>query len=597
MNKIHNALVKKNQWYRAWHGEKHAALTHWVLLILILVLAGLVVSERVLGPDSSSYGLQSSANGQNKKTLSGKLDHFHTDNFGAGTSQEFYYLIEDGGKRYKLNLPKNKAVSIQSGSEIMLTGTVSGDSVSLAPSDISVIAEPASVAATATKQVAVILFNFQNDTSQPWTSDFVRSVVFTGTSSVKKYYEEASFGQWAVQGKYDPVNGDVFGWYTVPYNNVNCSDLSVRASWINAATAQAQAQGIDFSGYTNIVYAFPHIPSVPDSQGGACGWVGIGGNTTALIHGVMAASVVGHELGHGFTLQHASNYSCTASGVRVSISDTCTWSEYGDPFDIMGSGNTNHANAFHKGQQISVSSPNWFLPENKRTINKVNNPDGTYTLAPIEQSSTGLQSLRFVRGVNPMWGILEYYYLEFRQPFGFDNFLSSAPVVNGVSLRLAGDYNTMFNSFLVDATPTTLSYVDAPLTVGQTFVDAAKEITVTVVSVSSAGAQVRVKFGPVAPPPPPPPPPGPTVTITQPAAGSRLPSKGKFNLSAGASDSAGIAKIELFFDNVSKKICLNVTSCSASMNSNGVGSGSHTVKAVATNRTNATGQASATVTK
>ncbi len=80
----------------------------------------------------------------------------------------------------------------------------------------------------------------------------------------------------------------------------------------------------------------------------------------------------------------------------------------------------------------------------------------------------------------------DFFYLEWRQPYGqFDAFSSTSAAVNGVIIRQAPDSGAV-RSRLLDATPATTSFTDAPLAVGSTFVDPASSITITSVAVDSA---------------------------------------------------------------------------------------------------------------
>ena len=63
----------------------------------------------------------------------------------------------------------------------------------------------------------------------------------------------------------------------------------------------------------------------------------------------MTPRVVAHELSHNFGTHHASSLTCTSGGQPVSISSTCTVSEYGDPFDVMGNA-LRQMSACHKEQ-------------------------------------------------------------------------------------------------------------------------------------------------------------------------------------------------------------------------------------------------------
>jgi cellulose 1,4-beta-cellobiosidase len=64
-----------------------------------------------------------------------------------------------------------------------------------------------------------------------------------------------------------------------------------------------------------------------------------------------------------------------------------------------------------------------------------------------------------------------------------------------VTIRVAADYSTRSQSWLVDTTPGTTSYGDAPLAVGRTFSDPLSGVSITTVSVSTSGATVSISLG------------------------------------------------------------------------------------------------------
>lgn len=354
-------------------------------------------------------------------------------------------------------------------------------------------AKPAQAATT--KKVAVILFNFQNDTSQPWTTDLARETTFTNPDSVNAYYQEVSYNQLSLTGKLN-ADGDVFGWYTIPLNNTGSCTYS---AWSQAARTVAQNAGVDLSGYDTFIYAFP--------TSSVCGFSGTGlvGNYPGEVwmNGSFNKETVGHEFGHTLGTNHASSINCLdGSGNPVPISPNCTKVEYGDRFDIMGNTHyvnstpqpSNHFSAWRKNQV-------GFLPDSGvQTITA----NGTYTVKPVEANLGGIQLLRIPHDKDSLGNALSYYYLDFRQPIGnFHSFLSTDPVANGVSIRLgpapivlSNTGQRLFaNSKLIDTTPTTTESTDGALASGQTFTDPATGTSITTQNVSSTEATVSVTVG------------------------------------------------------------------------------------------------------
>src|SRR4029434_2210327 len=77
---------------------------------------------------------------------------------------------------------------------------------------VATSAAPLNAAASAytpsgSPKVAVLLYNFTNDRSQPLTPTAVHNILFDAPDSVSAYWKNASGG--AVT-----LTGDVFGWYS-----------------------------------------------------------------------------------------------------------------------------------------------------------------------------------------------------------------------------------------------------------------------------------------------------------------------------------------------------------------------------------------------
>jgi hypothetical protein len=317
----------------------------------------------------------------------------------------------------------------------------------------------------AARKLAVILFNFQNDDRQPLSVDEARRKIFTDPNSVRAFHQEQSYGFIDLGGKLDKVNGDVFGWYTLPANNRPCAE----SKWDDMALAMAAEKGIDTTGYDHYVFIFPYTE--------ACLYGGRGeqpGKNTWINGG--SIRTMNHELGHNFGTPHASSYTCTnAAGDRVAISPTCRTTEYGNPFDVMGHG-YRHTNAFNKARA------RWLGSKNIIDVGQ----SGVYTLLPQEQPSNGVQLLSIVATETSS------YYIEYRQPFGYDDFAADAPAATGLIILYGGGLRTLTNSYLLDMNPGTASFADAPLGVGKTFVAAG--VKVTLVERTPQAAQVRIEL-------------------------------------------------------------------------------------------------------
>jgi chitodextrinase len=426
------------------------------------LLVGILVAATVAGPAAAG------------ERFTGQLRLVHGDSFASGRSVGNRLVLTTADATYALEFagqgPRHLA-----GRTVTVAGDRSGHRITVSSlavaaggtSDGSTTA--AETTATTTKRVAVLLFNFRNDTRQPYTPAFAAGVMFTNANSVSNYFAEESYGQFA-------VTGDVFGWYTIPYDNTGCS----YSTWATAAKSAATNAGVSLTGYTNFVYAFP--------SASGCGWSGLAylPGSDSWNNNSMSLRTNSHELSHNFGVHHASTISCTVSGVRVALSasqSNCSLSEYGDPFTVMGAASGRHSHAQHKAQMT------WVPTADRLTVTS----SGTYTVGVNEQSSASPKVVRVQR----TGATNQYFYLDFRQPFGsyFDNFSSTDPAVTGVTVRVAADYTTRTQSWLVDTTPGTTSFGDAPLAVGRTFTDPLSGVSVTTVSVSPSGASVSISLG------------------------------------------------------------------------------------------------------
>jgi chitodextrinase len=393
----------------------------------------------------------------------------HGDDFARGRqSAEPPGLELDDGTVVQLLYAQGRAPQVPAGARVSVRGVRSGGRVAVADGSTTVTSDVANAAPTGTtKRVAIVLFTFSNATTQPYTTDQARAVAFTSTGSVATYFAQSSWGGVA-------MTGDVFGWYAIPDTNTSCS----YSAWASSANAAAAAAGVDLSGYDHVVYGFPATS--------ACGWSGLGylpGRTSWLNGpGGMSLRTMAHELGHNFGTHHASTLACTEGGVRVTLTASgsgCTSSEYGDPFTVMGA-------STRKPTAFSLANFGW-LPGTSTATATVT---GEYALTSVYGAYGAVQQLRIQRTTST------YLALELRQPASlFDTFALADPAVTGVSVRITGELTTRTQSQLLDMTPSTTSFADAPLGAGRTWIDPLTGIGLTTVSVSAGSAVVHVAFG------------------------------------------------------------------------------------------------------
>ena len=392
----------------------------------------------------------------------------------AGGSRTHHFLDADG-QRFELVFT-SAAPRMLSGDSARVSGVRVDHTIVIEPSAAnfragastkgmqSVNALPNTFGA---QRTAVILVNFSNNPTQPYTVATARSVVFTQTSN---WDLENSYGQtW--------LTGDVFGWFTIPVSSSVCDYTSIDSYGQQAATAA----GVNLANYTHYVYAFPQ---------NACSWWGLGSvggtpYTRAWINGSLQLQVVAHEMGHNFGLYHAHSLDC---GADVLASTGCTMSEYGDTLDTMGSTAAYHFNSFEKERL------GWLAYGSSPALTTVT-ASGTYSIDAMETNATASKALKVPRGATG-----SYFYLELRKSIGADAGLSySTNIMNGVVFHWASPSDGS-SSDLLDMTPETMSFSDPTLVVGKSWTDAASGVSFTVNSVGASSASVTVTLNGTPPP-------------------------------------------------------------------------------------------------
>jgi hypothetical protein len=121
---------------------------------------------------------------------------------------------------------------------------------------------------------------------------------------------------------------------------------------------------------------------------------------------------------------------------------------------------------------------------------------GNYWVDAYESSNMLSKGLKILKSTDPVTGMKTWYYVEHRAPIGFDNFLNgNTNVLGGVVVRTGSEASGQ-DTYLLDMTPSTNSFYDPALTVGQSFTDSTAGFTITTVSADSSGAWVNVSIAP-----------------------------------------------------------------------------------------------------
>jgi hypothetical protein len=339
---------------------------------------------------------------------------------------------------------------------------------------------------TQTRSIAVLLLRPSTEPEPPpWviSKPLVENNLF-GTESlpdfpakaqnVNAYYQEVSYGARALQGT-------VFDWLTIDPLPDYCDTTAVRT----AALAKASESGIDLS-------SFQHVGMVMAASCSSIAGYGEFGTPNApgrysWYYYEAGPEIFIHELGHNFAMQHSLLYQCTsASGdpVPLSTTDHCTEnpSYPQDPWDPMGYRSFAHFGAYNKLLQGWLASTNVVTPAAS---------GGDFTLEPLEIGTSAPQALRIPADSSVCPADIRpcYYYVEYRQPIGFDDSpqFSNTGMHDGAVIRLGGEVDTTGNSL---GNLTRFLLIDAPnadtLRVGETFQDPAG-LQITPLSTPTSG--------------------------------------------------------------------------------------------------------------
>ena len=436
-------------------------------------------------------------------SLTGTVGLTHYD-LRSGAPSERFWALDTGTRFFRLQ-PRGVDLAALSGRRAWISGDLHDGRIMVRPRGALAIAGHARLmAASATRPTAIVILRFPDapdDPSYTPTPSAARNSVFGADQySVRNYYATQTYGLVKLAGRVNPA-GDVFGPYDIP--NPSHDQSCQFSQWSYDATKAVQTHDhVDLTTYPTVIYLF---------NTSRCSFAGLGGVGSQVWINGLNRYTINHEIGHTFGNPHASSLRCHSGAVVVTLSATCDpYSEYGDPFDPMGSGG-----AYIQSQAAYGAVAHEMEPWRKLQIGAIKladapyaNTPGKYQLAPLERAS-GVRMLRLPDGR----GDGRVFDLSFRRPIGVFDSLYLDPnagnpkAVNGVLVNWDQKALGSENSMLLDMTPATTGgtedpwthqittgFEDAPLAAGRRFHDARTGLTLTVNSVGGLGANLTVAY-------------------------------------------------------------------------------------------------------
>lgn len=294
--------------------------------------------------------------------------------------------------------------------------------------------------------------------------------------SVARFIQDASYGKTTVSGTvFPPVKIDAYRRDCDSYQSVEPPYLIGSVEWTMKAREQLEALGTDLSSYTHFYYVWPTANCGDGGMGRLrAGWAWINGWPGRATH------VVNHELGHNLGLAHASLTRCTSGGKRVALGGTCRFTEYGNKFDLMGTG---YILGVYERMIAGFIEDQEFPQYSEPGVYEL-------TLNPVEYGASAIKGARILRPLeNPRpdgkWPTKaangRELCLEWHRPVGpfksVNQFFKRNLLTDGLMIQVC-DGKTL----LIDAHPKTLTLKDATLKVGETLIDQFSGVHVTVLS-------------------------------------------------------------------------------------------------------------------
>ena len=284
-----------------------------------------------------------------------------------------------------------------------------------------------------TKKALYIRVDFSDAPGDPVSS----STATAAMASVNTFLHASSYDLLTLQTTVTPT-------FRMPQTKASYESGNAYTQLMDDARAAATTGGFNNASYDFDLIVFREMVS--------WGWAGLGyvGGKGLWLNGSYTWNTAAHELGHNLGLSHANFWQApgeTIIGAGASV-------EYGNPFDIMGSGDGQYG-AWDKTLLDWIPSGDVAVAAGK----------SSYRIYDLEALTTG-----GLHAVRVPISSLKDYWIEFRPNGGAA--LTDAAVINW-------GYPSPDVSNLLDMSPWSATASDSPLLIGRTFADPGSFIYIT----------------------------------------------------------------------------------------------------------------------
>ena len=342
---------------------------------------------------------------------------------------------------------------------------------------------PAPLTTQGALDVLVIVADFADAPGRPTdvsSNSSATSTYITNrlTTEISDFYTQASYGKTSI-GSVTVTDVLRLSGNLATYATTN-NAAGLQAAALSAATANGKV----ISNYDRVAVVFARTGSIPGNQ---FTWAGLGdiGGTFTWFNGNFSLYVVSHELGHNYGLRHANLWEVTDGNP---VSATGTSHEYGDIYDIMGTGPGDAVNQTSFPNPWFMNRIHWLPDAAVQTISS----SGTYRVLRFDHQNASLSStlaLKVARDSNTD------YWIGYRRKYvgtPLSDVSDGAYFVWG--------YQNDARSNLIDLNTPGTSASDASLKVGSTFNDTEAGVDFTVAAAGGSGTgeylDIQVNFQP-----------------------------------------------------------------------------------------------------